>query len=85
MDIILLSFIAAAGYLIILCKIFSIRFVVQTQLLWDAAFTLGTPILFLGTFSGMSTAFLSGVIFSVMTAFLGFLVPAKPAKDIVQL
>lgn len=70
MDLLLIAFIAALGYLIILCKIFSASFIAKTQVIWDMIFTLGVPMLFLGTFSGMSTAFLSGVIFSAMTFIL---------------
>ena len=67
MDLLIISFIAALGYLILLCKLFSPEFVARTQVLWDIVFTIGVPFLFLGTFSGMSTAFLAGVIFSGMT------------------
>jgi hypothetical protein len=70
MDLLVIAFIAALGYLIILCKLFSIQFVAKTQVLWDVLFTIAVPILFLGTFSGMTTAFLSGVIFSGMTKVL---------------
>jgi hypothetical protein len=67
MDLLIVAFFAALGYLIILCKLFSPEFVSRTQVLWDIAFTVGVPVLFLGTFSGMATAFLAGVIFSGMT------------------
>lgn len=80
MEILFISFIAALGYLIILCKLFSAEFVARTQLLWDILFTLGVPLLFLGTFSGMATAFISGILFSAMTAFLGVLNPPKQHK-----
>ena len=43
---------------------------VKTQLLWDILFTLGLPILFIGTFSGLATAVLAGVMFSVFTSLL---------------
>jgi hypothetical protein len=79
MEILFISFIAALGYLIILCKLFSAEFVARTQLLWDVLFTIGVPLLFLGTFSGMATAFISGIVFSAMTAFLGILHPKKPS------
>ena len=67
MDLLIIAFIAALGYLIILCKLFSPQFVARTKVMWDVLFTIAVPILFLGTFSGMTTAFLSGVIFSAMT------------------
>ena len=77
MDILLVSTIAAFGYLVILCKIFSPASVARTQVLWDVLFTLCMPLLFLGTFSGMVTAFLSGVIFSAMTFILSLLHPKR--------
>ena len=83
MEIILISFIAALGYLIILCKLFTPHFVARTQVLWDIVFTVGIPLLFLGTFSGMATAFLAGIWFSAMTAFLGMLNP--PTKRNVRI
>lgn len=82
MDLLIISFIAALGYLIILCKIFTPEFVARTQVVWDLAFTLGIPLLFLGTFSGMTTAFLAGIWFSAMTFILGTLHPAKKERMI---
>jgi len=78
MHIIFLSFLCALGYLIILCKMLGIPFVTRTQVLWDVVFTVGMPILFLGTFNGMATAFIAGIIFSGMTAFLSSLQTKKP-------
>lgn len=78
MEIIFIAFIAALGYLIILCKMFTPYTVARSQIMWDIIFTLGVPLLFLGTFSGMATAFISGVLFSIMTAFLSILHPKKP-------
>jgi len=75
MEILILSFICAGGYLIILSKIFGLYFVTRTQVLWDLLFTFGVPILFVGTFSGMATAFLAGVVFSALTAFLSLTQP----------
>jgi len=77
MEIIIISFIAALGYLIILCKMFTTQFVSNTQVLWDLLFTVGVPLLFLGTFSGMATAFLAGIWFSAMTFILGTLHPRQ--------
>jgi hypothetical protein len=80
MDLLIIAFIAALGYLIILCKLFSPQFVSKTQVLWDVLFTVAVPILFLGTFSGMTTAFLSGVIFSGMTFVLSLCHNTKRPK-----
>jgi len=74
MEILFLSFLCALSYIIILCKIFSLTFIARTQLFWDVLFTLGVPFLFIGTFSGMSTAIITGVIFSMITFFLSILV-----------
>ncbi|OUU25248.1 MAG: hypothetical protein CBB97_10170 [Candidatus Endolissoclinum sp. TMED37] len=73
MEVLFLSFVCSLSYLIILCKIFSLKFVCKTQVLWDIVFTFGMPVLFTGTFSGMATAFISGVIFSIITLFLSLL------------
>lgn len=81
MEIILLAFIAALGYLILAAKVLGLTNVVRYQLVLDAIFTLGMPCLFLGTFSGMATAFIAGVIFSLITAFLGIITP-KPKKPL---
>lgn len=78
MEVLFLSFICAISYVIILCKIFSLHFLAKTQVVWDILFTFGTPVLFLGTFSGMATAFISGLLFSIITFFLSLLVEDKP-------
>lgn len=78
MDVILISFICAISYLIILLKMFGLNFIARTQLIWDLVFTFGIPFLFLGTYSGMATAFLSGVFFSIMTFILDVVIPRKP-------
>ena len=78
MDVILISFICSISYLIVLLKMFGLNFIARTQLVWDMLFTFGIPFLFLGTYSGMATAFLSGVFFSIMTFILDVVVPRKP-------
>lgn len=78
MDVIVISFICAVSYLIVLLKMFGLNFVARTQLIWDIVFTFGIPFLFLGTYSGMATAFLSGVFFSILTFILDVVVPRKP-------
>jgi len=77
MEIILISFICALSYLLILSKVFSLTFVIRTQVFWDVVFTLGVPVMFLGTFSGLCTAFLAGFFFTLITAFLGLTDPPK--------
>lgn len=58
---------AAIGYYIILYKILGKKRLDKTSKIWDILFTFGLPIIFVGTFSGMATAVLAGVIFSILT------------------
>ena len=70
MSILAIAFFTAIGYFIIVYKMLGRKKLVKTQLLWDILFTLGLPILFIGTFSGLATAVLAGVMFSVFTSLL---------------
>jgi len=70
MSILGIAFFTAIGYFIIVYKMLGRKRLVKTQLLWDILFTLGLPILFIGTFSGLATAVLAGVMFSVFTSLL---------------
>ena len=64
----MIAFFAALGYYIILYKIIGKKRLVKTQNIWDVLFTLLVPLLFIGTFSGLATAMVAGVIFSILTA-----------------
>jgi|TARA_R100001509_G_scaffold119192_1_gene73525 hypothetical protein len=68
MGILGISFFAAIGYYIIVYKAIGRRRLVKTQTFWDILFTVGIPVLFIGTFSGMATAVVAGVLFSIFTA-----------------
>ena len=68
MGIFTIALFAALGYYIILYKILGKKKLVKTQNIWDVVFTIGIPILFVGTFSGLATAMIAGVIFSIFTA-----------------
>ena len=68
MGILGISFFAAIGYYIIVYKAIGRRRLVKTQTFWDIIFTLLMPLLFIGTFSGMATAAIEGVFFSIFTA-----------------
>jgi|TARA_R100001443_G_scaffold9108_1_gene18637 magnesium-transporting ATPase (P-type) len=70
MSILGIAFFTAIGYFIIVYKLLGRKKLVKTQLLWDILFTIGLPILFIGTFSGLATAVLAGVMFSVFTSLL---------------
>ena len=67
MGIFTIAFTAAIGYYIILYKILGKKRLDKTSKFWDILFTFGLPIIFVGTFSGMATAVLAGVIFSILT------------------
>ena len=68
MSILGIAFFAAIGYDIIVYKALGRRRLVKTQTFWDILFTLCLPILFIGTFSGLATAVIAGVLFSIFTA-----------------
>ena len=68
MSILGIAFFAAIGYYIIIYKILGKRRLVKTQTFWDILFTFGMPMLFIGTFSGLATAVLAGVLFSIFTS-----------------
>ena len=70
MSILAIAFFTAIGYFIIVWKMIGISKLKKTQVLWDILFTLGLPILFIGTFSGLATAVLAGVMFSLFTSML---------------
>jgi len=68
MGILGIAFFAAIGYYIIVYKALGRRRLIKTQTFWDIVFTLCLPLLFIGTFSGMATAVVAGVLFSIFTA-----------------
>ena len=68
MGIFTIAIFAALGYYIILYKTLGRKKVKKTQTIWDVLFTLGIPLLFIGTFSGLATAIIAGVIFTIFTA-----------------
>ena len=70
MSILGIAFFTAIGYFIIVWKMIGTAKLKKTQILWDILFTIGLPILFIGTFSGLATAVLAGVMFSVFTSLL---------------
>tara|TARA_R100000656_G_scaffold20792_1_gene18547 strand:- start:319 stop:540 length:222 start_codon:yes stop_codon:yes gene_type:complete len=68
MGIFTVALFAAIGYYIILYKAIGTKRLAKTQTFWDLLFTIGIPVLFIGTFSGLATAMVAGVIFSIFTA-----------------
>ena len=80
MNILGIAFFAAIGYYIIVYKAIGRRRLVKTQTFWDILFTLLLPLLFIGSFSGLATAVVAGVIFSIFTA----LTPTPTAEEIEE-
>lgn len=80
MDIILIAFLTALGYIIIIMKLFGLRHLVKRQVIYDALFTFGLPFLFIGTYSGMAVAAISGLIFSGMAYTLGWIMSFDRSK-----
>ena len=80
MNILGIAFFAAIGYYIIVYKAIGRRRLVKTQTFWDILFTLLLPLLFIGTFSGLATAVVAGVIFSIFTA----ITPTPTAEEIEE-
>ena len=70
MSIIWMSAASAAGFYLILRKVMSRKVFLKTNVLWDVLLTFGLPLLFLGTFSGMVTAILTGLIFTIGTSIM---------------
>jgi|TARA_X000001382_G_C3099945_1_gene156361 hypothetical protein len=70
MSIVWMSAASAAGFYLILRKVMSRKAFLKTNVFWDVLLTLGLPLLFLGTFSGMITAILTGLIFTIGTALI---------------
>ena len=68
MGIFTVALFTAVGYYIILYKSIGKKRLVKTQTFWDLLFTIGVPVLFIGTFSGLATAVIAGVIFSIFTS-----------------
>ena len=68
MGIFTVALFTAVGYYIILYKSIGKKRLVKTQTFWDLLFTIGIPLLFIGTFSGLPTAVIAGVIFSIFTS-----------------
>lgn len=70
MSIVMMSAASAAGFYLILRKVMSRKAFLKTNVLWDVLLTLGLPLIFLGTFSGMITAILTGLIFTIGTSLM---------------
>jgi len=75
MEIIILSFFSSIGILLVCTRTLGVNRVIKHRKLLDILVTFGLPILFMGTFSGMITAFFTGLWFTLETVLLAVLVP----------
>ena len=67
MEIIVFSFFSALGFLLVLCRTLGFKRVMKWRKVLDVITTFGLPVLLIGTFSGMMTAFFTGLWFTGMT------------------
>ena len=70
MTIVWMSAATAASYYLIIRKFQSLKSFLKTSRWWDVILTLGIPLLFIGTISGMMTAILAGLFFTIWTKIL---------------
>ena len=70
MEYILFSFLAAFGVVLIFPRILGLRRTLKIRKLLDVVATFGLPILFMGTFAGMITAFFTGLWITLITSVL---------------
>lgn len=73
MHIVILAFLTAISYWVLLRKILGVPRMIRWDKWLDAFFTLLVPIPFFGTFSGMATAVLAGLFLSAMLALMRWL------------
>lgn len=76
MEIILFSLLSALGILLVLTRTIGFKRTMRYRKGIDVVTTFGLPVLFLGTFSGMITAFFIGLWVTVITWLLNLLTQA---------
>lgn len=76
MDILFLATLTAAGYIIILSKMLTLRTLIRHQVATDIVATGGIPWLFYGSFSGMAVAIVAGLIVSIFLYIAGKILTA---------
>jgi len=74
MEIVIFSFISALGLLLVLTRTLGLKRTLKIRKILDVIVTFGVPILFTGTFSGMITAFFTGLWFTLLTCLLQVIV-----------
>jgi hypothetical protein len=70
MEILVLSSFLAFGYFIILAKILGLKRLLKYRVIADVTLTFGAPFLLIGTFSGMASAIIAGVLFTIGIEFV---------------
>ena len=80
MTIVWMSAATAASYYLIIRKFQSLKSFLKTSRWWDVVLTIGIPLLFIGTISGMMTAILAGLFFTIWTKILKNLMPTYGDK-----
>lgn len=70
MEFILFSFFSAFGIILLFTRTIGIRRTLKIRKPLDVVTTLGLPILFMGTFAGMITAFFTGLWITLITGIL---------------
>jgi len=83
MELVIFSFFSAFGIILLFTRTIGIRRTLKIRKPLDVITTLGLPILFIGTFAGMITAFFTGLWITLMTSILNMFFKApKWAKKI---
>jgi hypothetical protein len=82
MEIILLAFFASIGILLVCTRTLGVNKTIKHRKKLDILVTFGLPMLFVGTFSGMITAFFAGLWFTLQTIFLAIVVPQRGRRKL---
>ena len=80
MEIILLAFFSSVGILLVCTRTLGVDRTIKHRKKLDILVTFGLPALFIGTFSGMVTAFFTGLWFTLQTIFLSIVIPSKRCR-----
>ena len=75
MEIIILSFFSSLGILLVCTRTLGVHRVIKHRKKLDILVTFGLPMLFIGTFSGMITAFFTGLWFTIKTILMALVIP----------
>lgn len=81
MEIIILAFFSSIGILLLCTRTLGVDRTIKHRKKLDILVTFGLPALFLGTFSGMVTAFFTGLWFTLQTIMLSILIPNKTKRE----